>query len=116
MSHLNDRVLAALGALEAVLEANEQRSAAMRRRIGHVRSRRAAGASYREIVTDEQSPLIVELLTASAQGLDQAGAEVRRSQARELHHEGMTMDQIARLYGVTRQRISTLLRHPATRA
>ena len=32
------------------------------------------------------------------------------TEARVLHGEGMTMDQIAKLFGVTRQRVSALLR------
>jgi predicted transcriptional regulator len=35
---------------------------------------------------------------------------VRRTEARTLHREGLTMDQIAQLFGVTRQRVSALLR------
>jgi transposase len=38
------------------------------------------------------------------------GNRVRRTEARALHGEGMTMDEIAKLFGVTRQRISALLR------
>jgi predicted transcriptional regulator len=110
MSEPTDAVLEAMAALEAVLEANTRRSQAMRERIGEIRALRLAGHSYREIVSAEQPPLIVELLTDSAQGLDRAGAEVRRTEARALHREGLTMDEIAELFGVTRQRISALLR------
>lgn len=35
---------------------------------------------------------------------------MRRTEARALHHEGVTMDKIARLFGVTRQGVSGLLR------
>jgi transcriptional regulator len=31
-----------------------------------------------------------------------------RTEPRALHHEGMTMDEIARQFGVTRQRVSAL--------
>jgi hypothetical protein len=102
--------MTALDALERVLLANERRSVAMRERIARIRAQRAQGLGYRAIVASEDAPLVVELLTASAQELDRAGAAVRRNQARELHREGMSMDQIARHYGVTRQRVSALLR------
>jgi DNA-binding transcriptional regulator LsrR (DeoR family) len=35
---------------------------------------------------------------------------VRRAEARALYAEGLTMDQIAERFGVTRQRVSALLR------
>jgi DNA-binding transcriptional regulator LsrR (DeoR family) len=35
---------------------------------------------------------------------------VRRAEAQALYAEGMTMEQIADRFGVTRQRVSTLLR------
>jgi predicted transcriptional regulator len=54
--------------------------------------------------------LIVQLLTESAETLHEHGSRVRRTEARALHREGLTMDQIARLFGVTRQRVSALLR------
>jgi predicted transcriptional regulator len=52
----------------------------------------------------------VELLTESTESLHTFGSRVRRSEARVLHTEGMPMERIARLFGVTRQRVSTLLR------
>ena len=39
-----------------------------------------------------------------------AGSRLRRAEARALHVEGMTMEQIADLFGVTRQRVSALLK------
>ena len=58
----------------------------------------------------ETSPLIVRLLTESDQALGACGARVRRAEALLLHEEGMTMDRIAEKFGVTRQRVSGLLR------
>src|SRR4051794_20594748 len=103
MSNGDDPVLSAMGNLGQGPRGNDRRAAAMRDRIAHIREQRAAGLGYREIVTREEPPLIVALLTESAEGLDRAGAEVRRTEARALHREGMTMDQIARHFGVTRQ-------------
>ena len=39
-----------------------------------------------------------------------AACRLRRAQAAALHDEGLTMDRIAELFGVTRQRISQILR------
>ena len=50
---------------------------------------------------------------ASFKKLSDAGARFRRAQARALHDEGMTMDEIAKVFGCTRQRISTLISQTA---
>ena len=106
----DDRLLHALDGLESALEDNVHRAAQMSARIRVIREERAAGASYTDIISRADPPLLVELLTESANALDSSGARVRRMEAHALHREGMTMEQIARLFGVTRQRVSALLR------
>ena len=71
---------------------------------------RAKGASLAEIVAVRDGPLIVQLFTESSAALDTSGASVRRAEARALYAEGLTMDEIAERFGVTRQRVSDLLR------
>lgn len=111
MAHMphRDSFLRALSDLDEALDANIARTRLMKRRIAQIERERAAGASYREIVDGETSPLIVQLLTESRRALDDAGARVRRTEALALHEEGMTMEQIAAKFGVTRQRVSGLL-------
>ena len=84
-------------------------------RAAYVREQRAAGVSYREIVPAEPRPLIVELISDTLSQLADAGSRWRRAEARALHGEGLTMDVIARLFGVTRQRVSSLLKGPLDR-
>ncbi|MGY1702933.1 hypothetical protein ACI79C_00010 [Geodermatophilus sp. SYSU D00697] len=84
-------------------------------RAAYIRDQRAAGASYREIVPTEPRPLIVELISDTLSQLADAGSRWRRAEARALHGEGLTMDVIARLFGVTRQRVSSLLKGPLDR-
>lgn len=79
-------------------------------RAQYIRDRRAAGATFREIVCSERRPLIVELLTELDAQLADAGSRWRRAEARALHAEGMSMETIAELFGVTRQRVSSLLK------
>ena len=100
----------ALADLDDVLDENARRTKLMKKRIAQIRRDREAGRSYREIVDGGRSPLVVQLLTESGQALSETGARVRRTEARALHEEGMTMDQIAEKFGVTRQRVSGLLR------
>ena len=108
--HDDDPVLDALDDLERVLAENAERGEAMLERIAFIRALRSEGLSYREIVPREKVPLIVELLSESARELDRVGAQFRRAEALGLHEEGMTMDEIATAFGVTRQRVSALLR------
>ena len=86
----------------------------MRARIAQIREQRRAGRPYSEIVAREQRPLVVEMVTQSVRELDGAGVQVRRHEAQALHREGMTMDGIAKLFGVSRQRVSALLRDGGT--
>ena len=100
----------ALGDLERTLNANAQRMAQIKRRIAEIRRQRSAGRSYREIVEATQGDLSVQLITEATQALDEVGARVRRTEALALYREGMTMEEIAEKFGVTRQRVSALLR------
>lgn len=105
-----DAFLEALSALERVLLDNSERDRLIKRRIARLRKLRAQGVPYTETVISEQGPLIVRLLTESCIALDTCGANVRRAEAQALYAEGLTMEQIAEHFGVTRQRVSALLR------
>ena len=105
-----DAFLDALAALERTLAENQERTALIKKRIAQLRRLRSKGASYAEIVATNDGPLVVQLLTESSAALDTSGANVRRAEARALYAEGLTMEQIAERFGVTRQRVSTLLR------
>jgi DNA-directed RNA polymerase specialized sigma24 family protein len=105
-----DAFLEALTALENTLADNQRRTTLIKKRIAQLRRLRSKGASYSEIVSSRDEPLIVQLLTESSTALDTIGANVRRAEARALHAEGLTMEQIAQRFGVTRQRVSILLR------
>ena len=106
----DDPFLDALTALEGVLADNARRETLIKKRINRLRKSRAYGLLYTESVYREDGPLIVQLLTQSSTALDACGANVRRTEAQALHDEGMTMEQIAERFGVTRQRVSALLR------
>ncbi len=84
--------------------------AQIKRRIADIRRQRSAGRSYREIVETTKGDLSVRLITETTAALEEVGARVRRTEALALYREGMTMEEIAEKFGVTRQRISALLR------
>jgi hypothetical protein len=73
-------------------------------------SRRMAAQSWRSIVESEPRPLVVETLTVALERLSGCGSKFRRAEAAALHRDGMSIEVIASLFGVTRQRVSALLR------
>jgi Sigma-70, region 4 len=106
----DDPVERALRELDRVLDINLERIASIKQRIAEIQRQRSDGLSYTEIVEAAESPLLVRAVTESKQTLDGFGARFRRAEALALHNEGMTMEEIAVRFGVTRQRVSALLR------
>ncbi len=109
----DEELLQALDELTEALRENTKRNQHIIRRAQRLRKMRAKGVPWTELVTEEERPLIVELMTQNMATLATAGSRLRRMEARALHDEGVSMERIAKLFGVTRQRISELLRHPA---
>lgn len=108
-----DRLRAALAAIEAAAAENAERSLLVRRRAADLAAALADGDSVAGWVRAEPAPRMVELLSNNLATLESAGAEFRAVQAIALRDEGLTIQEIADLFGVTRQRISALLRQRA---
>ncbi|ABS03330.1 helix-turn-helix domain-containing protein [Kineococcus radiotolerans] len=104
-----DPTLASLTALVTQVEESVRLLTLVGDRAGAVVRRRLAGDSYSEIVESKERPFIVEVITTAMSGLGEAGGQYRRAQARALRAEGVSVPDIARLFGVTRQRVSALL-------
>ena len=81
-----------------------------RTRADQLLEERAAGRPWLELVTTESRPLVVESISAVLSALATAGHTWRREEAAALQRENVSINRIAALFGVTRQRISTLLR------
>lgn len=102
-----DRALEELSA--AVLQAQRTLDVVLER-AAVLRAGRAAGRAYADLVDEAARPLVVELITDVLDDLARAGAAFRRNEARALHEGGLSHEAIARLFGVTRQRVSALLK------
>jgi hypothetical protein len=76
---------------------------------------RRAGRPWLDIVTGEHRPLVVERISTVLAGLSAAGHAWRREQAAALQAEQVSINRIAALFGVTRQRISALLKEDRAR-
>lgn len=107
MAEDTDRALEQL--VETVIRTQEQLAHVLAR-ADVVRAARADGRQYDEIVRESPRPLLVERLTDVLEELANAGAAFRRAEARALHEQGLSQEAIGALFGVSRQRVSVLLK------
>jgi DNA invertase Pin-like site-specific DNA recombinase len=105
-----DEVLDALDGVGQAAVATRQTTVELERKAEEMRQMRRSGRAWPEIVSAEQRPRLTELLSATLRLLSDKGVLFRRALARAMHAEGMSIEQIARQFGVSRQRISNLLR------
>ena len=85
-----------------------------RSRAARLLEARAAGRPWLELVTIESRPLVVESISSVLASLATAGHTWRREEAAALQREEVSINRIAALFGVTRQRISALLKESRT--
>jgi hypothetical protein len=71
---------------------------------------RRSGRTWTDIVSGETRPLVVERISTVLASLATAGHSWRREQASALQGEQVSINRIAAMFGVTRQRISALLK------
>jgi len=71
------------------------------------------GLTYGELLPLRKRLEMVREISDALRDLSASGHLFRRIEARALYAEGMTMAQLARVFGVSRQRVSALLRDPA---
>jgi predicted XRE-type DNA-binding protein len=105
-----DEVLTALEQVTAALAGTERRAREIVERGERHARHRAAGRSWRDITHAEELPRTLDLLRETLDVLQRANTQYRRALARELHAEGVTMQRIAELFGVTRQRVAHVLK------
>jgi hypothetical protein len=71
---------------------------------------RRSGRTWIDLVSGEPRPLVVERISTVLASLAGAGHTWRREQASALRAEQVSINRIAAMFGVTRQRISALLK------
>ncbi len=106
----DDEVLDALDALIDALNRIPGQIGFVATRAEVMRHERASGATYAEILNSARGPLVPEVLTTNLTSVLDASSRLRRAAATALYAEGLSMDKIAQLFGVSRQRVSALLR------
>ncbi|RBY78159.1 hypothetical protein DQ238_13235 [Geodermatophilus sp. TF02-6] len=108
-----DPAVRALGELLTVLDTCISELGSARERAGKLLAERHTGRAWLDIVTAESRPLVVEQISSVMAALATAGGAWRREQAYALASEQVSINRIAAMFGVTRQRISALLRDRA---
>ena len=99
-------LVALLGELERCIVELER----SRERSEILLQERRSGHSWLDIVSRQSRPLVVERISSVLSGLASAGHAWRREQAAALQREQVSINRIAAMFGVTRQRISALLK------
>jgi hypothetical protein len=89
---------------------------ALAHRAERLREELADGSPLTDVMGTEARPLIISRMTQLVDELVGAALAVRRAEARQLRREGASQQQIADLFGVTRQRVAALLAEPDPRA
>ncbi len=106
----NDPALRALTSLSEVAAAGANELQALDADISTMKGQRRRGWSWSRIISAAGSPNPLSIVTRIASDLSRANGALRRALARALRDEGMQLTDIARLFGVTRQRVGALLR------
>jgi hypothetical protein len=113
----SERSEAALVALQELITQMDRSRVELdraRARAELVLTERRAGRPWLDLATSYDRPLVVESISTVLSALATAGHSWRREHAAALHAEQVSINRIAALFGVTRQRISALLREAGT--
>ncbi|WP_040338659.1 hypothetical protein [Candidatus Blastococcus massiliensis] len=105
-----DRAAQALEHLVTAIDESVAELQRARARAVTLLDERATGRAWYDVVNGEARPLVVESVSSVLSTLAGAGHEWRREQALALQAESVSINRIAAMFGVTRQRISALLR------
>lgn len=110
VSDHRSQLRAALTEIDLATRENVARSQEIQSRVEWLIESLDGGMDIIEMAESEPKPKAVEMVTSNIETLQSIGSQFRQAEARALRAEGATMESIAELFGVTRQRISALLR------
>jgi predicted PhzF superfamily epimerase YddE/YHI9 len=107
---------ATIGALDALAQALQRLAGdqqLLEARLGELRRRRAEGGAWRDILAEEEPPGTMQVVSRMLATLAGASGTLRKELVDDLRREGASIPTIAKLFGVTHQRVSNLLRRRA---
>ena len=107
-----DPTLDALEALGHALEEMTKDQELLQERLRALQRQREEGRLWRDIVSEGDAPGTMLVVSRMLVCLAKASGELRKELVDNLRREGVSISTIARLFGVTHQRVSNLLRRP----
>jgi hypothetical protein len=107
-----DLAVEAVQAFSSAIRELAEDSRRLEERLGALQRGRAAGRSWKDILADEEPPGTMQLVSKMLGTLAKASGTLRKELVESLRREGVSIPAIARLFGVTHQRVSNLLRRP----
>lgn len=105
-----DPVVQAIDQLADAIEENARDERRLARRLRRLRAGRAAGRSWRRLLDSEPDPGTLMVVGRVLARMSGASGVLRRALAQAVRGEGETVAEIARRFGVSHQRVSTILR------
>ncbi len=108
---IDDPALQALEQLAEVLRQNAADSLLLSERLEAVVESRRQGTPWSVTLANEPQPATVQLVSTVLGRLSAASGSMRKSLILALREEGESIPSIARMFGVTHQRVSNVIRH-----
>lgn len=105
-----DSTLSALDALSDALTEMSNDQKLLETRLRDLHRQRSEGRSWRDILADEDPPGTMQVVSRMLACLAKASGTLRKELVDTLRREGVSIPAIAKLFGVTHQRVSNLLR------
>jgi hypothetical protein len=108
-----DPTLRALDALSHALDEMGNDHKLLETRLQELHRQRSAGRPWRDILAEEDPPGTMQVVSRMLACLAKASGTLRKELVEALRREGVSIPAIAKLFGVTHQRVSNLLRRPS---
>jgi CRP-like cAMP-binding protein len=105
----SDCAIESLDSLARSIDDNARDERLLARRIRRLSACRAKGRSWQQVMSDEPNPSTLELASGVLNRFTRLSGELRRTLARSLRAQGVSIAAIAEQFGVSRQRVSALL-------
>ena len=105
-----DAVVAALDELTAALREIVRDADGIIQQADAVVARRRDGGSWVDVLFTDDARAVTASLAEASERIGRANSGMRRAQAAVLYRNGMSMERIGTLLGISRQRVAILLR------